>query len=554
MATLHPSEPLGVPATRGLKREHDVLRLLRDGLSDDYDVFHSLDWSVLFDNRQLHGEIDVAVVAPNGHIVLLEIKAGPIVEREWGMEKHYCAGKTLRVKDVGHQVRRMYAALRTRLGEALLDRTIITTMLVLPDHQAMSSILAFPGDRVVDSFELEKLPYIVRQANAHAERLSDDARQRILAFLGQMLDVVPDVATRIGQLRTMSTSLSSGLATWVPKIEHAENAFVIDATAGSGKTQLAVRLLNDGQGKGRNTAYVCFNRPLADHLSRIAPTATEVRSFHELCVIEARRAGIEPRFDTPGVFDVLAARWAEHAASQTPRWDLLVIDEAQDLAPEWIQTLLNLLKPDGKVYLMGDSQQSLYERDAFRVPNAVTIRCQDNFRSPRAVVDAINRLRLLPEPIQARSAFQGEPPGFSTYAPDTDSLIAVEDCLQRLMQDGIHIDDIALLSYAGQQRSQLLKQEMLAGIALRKPTGQYDRSGQPVWTHGTLQADTLYRFKGQSAPVVVLCEIDFEQATERDLRLLFVGLTRAQYRVECVLSERAAAGLMKRIDDDLRYT
>lgn len=173
------------------------------------------------------GEIDVAVVAPNGHIVLLEIKAGPIVEREWGMEKHYCAGKTLRVKDVGHQVRRMYAALRARLGEALLDRTIITTMLVLPDHQAMSSILAFPGDRVVDSSELEKLPYIVRQANAHAERLSDTARQRILAFLGQMLDVVPDVATRIGHGSKLPRSGQEAAVAAVCFSDRLEEGFIV---------------------------------------------------------------------------------------------------------------------------------------------------------------------------------------------------------------------------------------------------------------------------------------------------------------------------------------
>ena len=75
MALLHPSAPLTPPTTRGLQREHDVLRLLEAGLPDSFDVFHSVDWSCIFDGRQLHGEIDVAVVAPNGHIVLLEIKA-----------------------------------------------------------------------------------------------------------------------------------------------------------------------------------------------------------------------------------------------------------------------------------------------------------------------------------------------------------------------------------------------------------------------------------------------------------------------------------------------
>ncbi len=549
MAVLHPSAPLTRPVTRGLQREHDVLQLLEAGLPDGFDVFHSVDWSTVFDGRQLHGEIDVAVVAPNGHIVLLEIKAGPVIEAGTALGKHYGAGRIARTKDVGQQVRRLYAGLRSRLREAGLEHCIVTTMLVLPDHNVMSSVLAFPADRVVDAEDLQDLPHHIRSANADASPLDEDDRERILGFLGQTLEVVPDVATHIGQLRTMSTALSSGLATWVPKVAHAGGVFVVDATAGSGKTQLAIQLLTDAHLRRQRSAYVCFNRPLADHMARIAPSTTEVGSFHELCASEARKTAFEPRFDAPGIFDELAARWAQQAANAPPRWDLLVIDETQDFAPEWIQTLLNLLKPEGRVYLLGDSQQSLYERDSFQLPEAVTIRCHDNFRSPRAVVETINQLRLLSEPVQARSAYQGEASGFSTYAPGKLSLItAVEACLQRLQQDGIAAEDIALLTFAGQQRSEVLKQDSIAGMVLRKPTGRYDRSGNALWTEGTLLADTIYRFKGQSAPVVVLSEIDFEQVSERELRRLFVGLTRAQYRVECIMSEQAAVALMERLD------
>jgi superfamily I DNA and RNA helicase len=56
--------------------------------------------------------------------------------------------------------------------------------------------------------------------------------------------------------------------------------------------------------------------------------------------------------------------------------------------------------------------------------------------------------------------------------------------------------------------------------------------------------ETLYRFKGQSAPAVILCEIDFGQVSDVERRKLFVGMTRAQVRLECVLSERAARGLL----------
>ncbi|HEY1610840.1 MAG TPA: ATP-binding domain-containing protein, partial [Paraburkholderia sp.] len=39
--------------------------------------------------------------------------------------------------------------------------------------------------------------------------------------------------------------------------------------------------------------------------------------------------------------------------------------------------------------------------------------------------------------------------------------------------------------------------------------------------------ESIYRFKGQSAPCVILTEVDFETFDERAARKLIVGATRA---------------------------
>lgn len=65
-----------------------------------------------------------------------------------------------------------------------------------------------------------------------------------------------------------------------------------------------------------------------------------------------------------------------------------------------------------------------------------------------------------------------------------------------------------------------------------------------MWADGELLVESLRRFKGQSAPVVVLYNIDFDTVTDAERRKLFVGLTRGQLRVDLVLSERAARALL----------
>ena len=40
--------------------------------------------------------------------------------------------------------------------------------------------------------------------------------------------------------------------------------------------------------------------------------------------------------------------------------------------------------------------------------------------------------------------------------------------------------------------------------------------------------ESVYRFKGQAAPAVILTEIDFEVLDDKAVRKLFVGATRAR--------------------------
>ena len=92
MARIHPSIPLNGPLSAGDYRERDMLRLLEVGLPDDFDVFHNLPWTTVESGQQHFGELDLVVVAPQGHVVLLEVKAGEVTEGADTLSKHYGGG------------------------------------------------------------------------------------------------------------------------------------------------------------------------------------------------------------------------------------------------------------------------------------------------------------------------------------------------------------------------------------------------------------------------------------------------------------------------------
>lgn len=539
MARIHPSFPVQRPLSAGAYRERDILRRLEDGLPDSFDVFHNLPWSAMHNGQQGFGEYDFVVLTPAGKLIILEIKAGPVVDSQDRLSKHYGSD----VKDIGQQMRRLHASLLERMKQGDLPQTQVTALLVLPDVQVQSHIVAYPRERIVDAGQLEQLCNLIRSSSG-AAILPHDQHQRILNYLSNRFEVQPDVATLIGQVQQASTQLASGLATWVPRIRHADQVYQIEATAGSGKTQLALALLGQAAAEGHKARYVCYNRPLADHIARLAPALCEVSTFHQLCRDHAEQLGQTPDFGKLKVFDELTTQYLQDAPTLHARLGLLILDESQDLDPAWVDALTQSLLPDGKLYVMGDSQQQLYDREPFELPGAVSIHCMDNFRSPQRVVDTINRLRLVPERIKSRSLHPGETPQFHVWSNEkTSATDQLETCLQRLWIDGYKPEQVAVISWRGYHQSQVLRQDHLAGYDTRRFTGLYDSAGNAVWSTGPLLVESLYRFKGQSAPVVVLCEVDFKELGALEMRKLFVGLTRAQMRIDVVLSECAAEAL-----------
>ncbi|HEY8357297.1 MAG TPA: AAA family ATPase [Ramlibacter sp.] len=545
MATLHPTVHVAAPIGAGAYRERDVLHALELGLPRDWDIFHNVDWAAIHNGRPHIGEVDIAVVAPGGFLLLVEVKAGSVAQEERGLVKRYGAGDD--AKDIGAQLRRMHSALLSRLKDAGLREVRVGTLLVLPDHRLTAPVLAHAPESVVDAAAFPELAQRVQQL-APLQATDGEVRERLLDFLANRFHVVPDVSSWIGQVQRSSAAMASGLATWVPSVQHPSGLYVVQATAGSGKTQLALALMRQARAGKQRCAYVCFNRPLADHMAQLAPPSASVATFHELTVAHAQRKGADPDFTLPGLHEQLAQDFIADAAQLPARWDLLILDEQQDFEPAWAEALLGLLAEDGRAYVMGDAHQQMYGREEFVLQDAVLIRCMDNFRSPRKVVEAINQLRLTADPVIARSPFPGEVPGFHTYGSEPGAAVkAVEACVRRLLDEGVPASQMAVITYAGLRNSAVCAAATLAGLRTRRYRGEHDRDGNPLWTEGELLVETVYRFKGQSAPVIVLCEIGFDAIGPKELCKLFVGMTRAQFRLECVLAEPAAAALVGRV-------
>ena len=551
MARTHPEGWQHLPAAGARGRERATLTQLAAALPHAWTIYHGLHWTRAEGAQLIFGEIAFAVVGPGGRIQLIEQHAGFLDETAEGLMR---PGRR-RAQHVSHELARSADQLRARLRPLLVGaEPLLDILLYCPDyHVRQPGSAGLDPARIVDASRRDAFAAIVLALT----RAQDDdppadpvRLQALHRFFADILELVPDVQSHIGQVDALTTRLSGGLTEWARRIDMQPHRLRVTATAGSGKTQLALAVYTDALGAGRRPLYVCYNRPLADHFAHIAPAGGEIATFHQLCDRRLRDAGRKPAFGAPGAFRRMEADFAALVASHvTTDWqfDELIIDEGQDFLEPWRDALLALLKPGGRAWWLEDPLQNLYDRPPVALPGWVRLNADTNYRSPADVLALLNARLPLPAPIRAGSPVADSEPEVLSWDDDAGLLEATKRAITRALGLGFKREMIVLLTFRGREHSRFTALEQLGPHRLRAFTGRYDLLGEPEHSQGELLIDSVYRFKGQSAPCIIFTEIDFEAADGRmdelTMRKLFVGATRATMKLIMVASARAAAQL-----------
>lgn len=549
MAKVFPDGWRELEATGAAGRELQTLRQLAAGLDDSYAIYHGVHWTRVERNDfAIFGEIDFAVVGPTGRVLLIEQKAGILTETPTGLIKKYAD----KHQDVAIQMARTTEALRNRLRKACEGEPVsVDSLLYCPDYTVRE-----PGSagvdpaRIVDAKRKEQFLPIIRAiltAEGKGEGEGVSSRQKIHRFLSDILQLVPEVHAIVGEADSLSTRLSGGLAHWARRIEFEPFRLRVIGTAGSGKTQLAMAVYRDAIEAGRRPLYVCYNRPLADHIAHIAPVGGEVTTYHQLADRVSRARGAHPDFTQPGAFAKLEAVLDAHTPGEGERFDELIVDEGQDFREGWAANLLRWLRAEGRAWWLEDPMQNLYGRTSVALPGWVSLRSDVNYRTPKDILDTLNRMLPLPRAMEAGSPVTGADIEIVSYTDTKDLLAKTVSAVTRCIGLGFKRPHIALVTYRGREHSKLAPLDRLGPYPLRAPTGRYDLFGNALHTEGDILIDSVLRFKGRASPCVVFTEIDFETLDDAAMRRLFVGATRATMKLTLVVSERAATVLEERL-------
>jgi len=535
--------PSGAAAGSGpeaAQRHADTLALLAAGLPDAYTVYHGVHWTNVERGFSVFGEIDFVVVDRAGRMLLIEQKTGFLEEGPDGLLKR----ERGRMRSLPVQMARTVATIRDKLRRRPgCEGVDVDYLLYCPDYTVRRVEAAgISSDRIVDARGRDRLPAIVRSIlpDAGAQLAAPLVAQQVDRFLRDVIELETDVSALVGQAQALVTRISGGLAHWARQLEFEPFRLHVRGTAGSGKTQLALAEYRDAIARGLRPLYVCYNRPLADHFASIVPEGGEVATFHTLCQRLLRDAGRSPDLGAPGAFERMEAEAASVAVAGRWLFDAVIVDEGQDFSEAWRDQVLRHAQPGSRVIWLEDPMQALYGREPAPLPGWVTLHAQTNYRSPREVVRLLRA--LLPAGVAIEAAGPLADADIEVLAfDDHEGMIgATKEAVRRCLAAGFRRSDIAVISYRGREQSRLMALEHLGPHRVRTFTGRFDLLGQPAFTEGDLLVESVYRFKGQAAPAVVLTEVDFDRLDDKAVRKLFVGATRATMKLAIVASRRSA--------------
>ncbi len=546
MANILPDGWRELAVTGAAQREIETLTRLAAALPDDYSVYHAVHWTNLERGYSVFGEIDFIVMNRAGNLLVIEQKAGFLDETPEGLVKRYPG----RVKSVVAQLARNVDALRGKLNaRSDAPASHIDYLFYCPDYHVRKPHTAgLSPERIVDAGRRDQLPALIQSVlpPGEADAVRSAEAQKVHRFLCDVIQLETDVSALIGRARSMVGRISGGLAHWARQLDFSPFHLRVTGTAGSGKTQLALAEFRATLETGRRPLYLCYNRPLADHFRAIAPEGGLIATFHAFCQQRLRAAGQTPDFSRPDAFDRLIADAARLPVDEPYRFDTVIVDEGQDFSEDWRDLAFRHAREEARLIWLEDPMQNLYARPPVPLPGWVGIRSFANFRCPRSVVRMLQAILPVDMPIEAASPIDASEVEILTYRDDASLLQTLKEGIRLCYSEGFRKEDVAVVTYSGRNNSRLLTYDRIGPHTMRRFTGEYDLLGAPVFSEGDVLIESVYRFKGQSAPAVVFAEIDFDVLDEKVVRKFFVGATRAMMKLVLVISERSAQALLAR--------
>ncbi len=524
----------------------------------DWFVLHSV--GLAEHKRFIYGEIDFIVLAPNYGVFCLEVKGGRVKIKDgiWyftdrkNNTNSNSRGPFKQAEDGFFGIRNY---LKTKLPPESrhILRCVSGIGVMFPDISYASVGSEDAKELVFDSsFDGDIFHYISQLATYTETKMIDKglnpyrpSNDDIIILRNAIRGDYSFDFTRISnkhlsleKMHEITEQQTSALAL-LPDNRHC----LFYGHAGTGKTYLAIETATRFQSKGLKVGLFCYNKALANWLTRTLEEAESKPSYvgtvhsYAIKMMNKEESGI---IDWKQLVSDCSKQLKE---SQKEVFDVIVLDEAQDLStPTYFLFFSLLLKgglANGRFYFFGDfASQNIYETEIpeYEKKNLLSLVARDLVHYPLTLncrnTNSIHKLVAFAYNIKDTEwkAANISGPEYQFVNKDENQLCAE---IHKLIDDGIKASNITILSPYTEENSNsyhnLVSDRQIKDL-LEKKNG--------------IIFSTIKSYKGLENDYVFVCDVNENDCNET----LYVALTRARYALYVVGDDKLIRRLLRIYD------
>lgn len=361
---------------------------------------------------------------------------------------------------------------------------------------------------------------------------------------------------------------------------------VIHGAAGSGKTMILIfraQQLAAAARADQPILVLCYNRALSQRIDamlreRGVDERVVVRTFHAWCQDMVRAYQLDlptARPNTDAYYEELAAivqRALDANLVPAGQYSALLIDEAHDFQDAWLQMSAKLVTPaTHSLLVLYDDAQSIYQHKR-RTFNFASVGIEARGRTSIFRLNYRNTAEVLALAMQcaqgqvsekaesddemqtvqpATAGRRGPMPVLITAAHARQEAALIAERIAAAVAEGTAPGDIAVLCRIKKHMDlieQAVTQHRINCQSMNHPAFKaFD------WTAPSVKLITLHSAKGLEFPLVFIAGLDcmpwMGEPLEEELRLLYVGMTRATQRL--VLTAAGNSSIVGRVKNSL---
>lgn len=530
--------------------------------SRDFIILHSLFVSKHL--TRVSGELDFFVLAPGLGIFALEVKHGQVSRDEgvWKFENRYgkvntsTIGPFRQVSDTMHSLRSYLlevagnnSKLKEKINKFLFGWGVMFTSLEeFYDYGSEAEpwqLFTRPSFRAPASHYIKELSKGFHNKysgkhwyNVNDSRPSQKDCEEIFKLLRGDFSYSYTTLNQILDEENLIEHFTEEQFETLSFMEYNDRA-LIQGGAGTGKTIMAAEWFQRNVGAGLRVGLICFNKKLGNKLNTelsgvidLNETNSFVGNLHSYMI--SLTGQVPPEIDAQQFYEIdlpLESLFVLEDIPEEERFDLLIIDESQDLMTEsYLDVFDSMLKgglSNGKWVLFGDfCNQLIYQNNPKRVLDILSAKSsfvripplKTNCRNSKKIVFYNHTTTGCEKQLSPEGMVDGEKVEhyFPVKSRQVDKVVEI---ISDLLSKGIPESKISLLSCKSSTYSQLLLNDEIK-----------------KWAEKGLVFSTIPSYKGLQNSFVIATEFE-ELESDHSTSLLYVAISRAKLKFYLVLDK-----------------